>query len=97
MTITLSRLYDDYATGTFVPSPEVPFTGALEATQALRFQSLFDLYRQNKGLVTSVTFWGISDDKSWLNDSPVPGRTDYPLLYDAAHAPKQARAAIMRF
>ncbi len=90
-------VYDDYSTGTFVPSPVVVLTPELEATQARRFQSLFDLYRQNKGLITSVTFWGISDDRSWLNNAPVPGRADYPLLYNAAHAPKQARGAIMNF
>jgi len=90
-------VYDDYSTGTFVPSPVVVLTPGLEATQARRFQSLFDLYRQNKGLITSVTFWGISDDRSWLNNAPVPGRADYPLLYNAAHAPKQARGAIMNF
>jgi endo-1,4-beta-xylanase len=90
-------VYDDYVTGTFVPSPKVAFTPDLEAAQARRYQSLFELYRRNKGLVTSVTFWGISDDRSWLNDSPVAGRTDYPLLYNAAHAPKQARIAIVSF
>jgi endo-1,4-beta-xylanase len=90
-------VYDDYATGTFVASPQVALTPELEATQAQRYESLFALYRQNKALITSVTFWGISDDRSWLNNSPVPGRTDYPLLYNAAHAPKRARGAIMNF
>jgi endo-1,4-beta-xylanase len=90
-------VYDDYATGTLVPSPQTAFTPDIEATQAARYQSLFELYRKNRELITSVTFWGVSDDRSWLNDWPVPGRTDYPLLYDAAHKAKRARGAIMDF
>jgi endo-1,4-beta-xylanase len=90
-------VYADYATGSFVASPEVPFTPALEASQAQRFAQLFDVYRKNKANITSVTFWGVSDDRTWLDGEPVAGRNDYPLLYNDAHAPKAARAAIMNF
>ena len=90
-------VYADYATGSFVASPEVPFTPALEASQAQRFAQLFDVYRKNKASITSVTFWGISDDRTWLDGEPVAGRNDYPLLFNDAHAPKAARAAIMNF
>ena len=31
--------------------------------------------------VENVTFWGITDDQSWLNSSPIE-RTNYPLLFD---------------
>jgi endo-1,4-beta-xylanase len=78
-------------------APEVPFTPALETAQAQRYQSLFSVYRQNKADITSVTFWGVTDDHSWLNQQPVPGRDDYPLLYEDANTPKAARAAIMDF
>ena len=77
-------------TAGFVP-PE------LETRQAKRFSDLFALYRKNKQHITSVTFWGVSDDQTWLDNEPVPGRNDYPLLYNDAHAPKAARAAIMNF
>lgn len=90
-------VYSDYATGPFVPSPEVPFTPTLEAAQAKRFADLFALYRKNKANITSVTFWGVSDDHTWLDDEPVAGRNDYPLLYNDAHEPKAAVAAIMNF
>lgn len=89
-------VYSDYATGSFVPAPAVDFTAALEATQAKRFGDLFALYRKNKADITSVTFWGLSDDQTWL-DTTVPGRNDFPLLYNDAHTPKAARAAIMNF
>ena len=90
-------VYSDYSTGMFVPSPEVDFTPELEAQQAARFRDLFTLYRANKGEISSVTFWGVSDDQSWLDNQPVPGRNDYPLLYSDQHQPKAARAAIMDF
>ncbi len=90
-------VYSDYTTGSFVASPAVEFTPELEARQAKRFGDLFALYRKNKGQLTSVTFWGVSDDQTWLDSAPVPGRNDFPLLYNDAHTPKAARAAIMDF
>lgn len=90
-------VYADYATGVFDPEPEVPLSPALEATQAKRFANLFALYRKNKALITTVTMWGISDDRTWLDNEPVVGRDDYPLLFNDAHEPKAARRSIMSF
>jgi endo-1,4-beta-xylanase len=90
-------VYADYSTGSFVASPAVAFTPELEARQAQRFADLFALYRKNAKLVTSVSFWGVSDDHTWLDSDPVPGRNDFPLLYNDQHAPKAAREAIMNF
>jgi endo-1,4-beta-xylanase len=89
-------VYDDYATGAFVPEPQATFSAGLEATQAARSAGLFELYRKNKSLITSVTFWGVSDDNTWL-DNVVAGRNDFPLIYDDLHMPKAARRAIMTF
>jgi endo-1,4-beta-xylanase len=90
-------VYSDYASGSFVASPEVPFTADLETAQAQRFAALFSLYRKNEQSITSVTFWGVSDDHTWLDNEPVAGRKNYPLLYEDAATPKAARAAIMNF
>jgi len=90
-------VYEDYSTGSFVASPEVQYTAELEAAQAQRFADLFAVYRQYKDNVTSVTFWGVSDERSWLNYEPVAGRADYPLLYKDVSTPKAARAAVMNF
>ena len=38
----------------------------------------------------TVTFWGVSDKYSWLNNYPVRGRTAYPLLFDRNFKPKPA-------
>ncbi len=90
-------VYSDYSTGSFVASPAVQFTPDLEAKQAKRFGDLFALYRKNKGEITSVTFWGVSDDQTWLDSTPVAGRNDFPLLYNDQHTPKAARASIVAF
>jgi endo-1,4-beta-xylanase len=90
-------VYSDYSMGSFMASPALPFSAELEAKQAKRFADLFALYRKNKDVVTSVTFWGVSDDNTWLDNEPVAGRDDFPLLYNDQHAPKAARAAIMAF
>jgi endo-1,4-beta-xylanase len=90
-------VYSDYSTGSFVASPAVELTADLETKQAKRFADLFALYRQNKANVTSVTLWGVSDDQTWLDNEPVPGRNDHPLIFNEQHQPKAARAAIMNF
>jgi endo-1,4-beta-xylanase len=43
-----------------------------------------------------VTFWGVTDADSWLNNWPVRGRTSYPLLFDRNCHPKLAFAAVIR-
>jgi endo-1,4-beta-xylanase len=90
-------VYSDYATGPFMPEAAKTYTPELATAQAKRFADLFTLYRANKDVLTSVTFWGISDDMTWLDSEPVPDRNDFPLLYDDQHQPKPARAAIMNF
>ena len=43
------------------------------------YEALFNLFLKHKDKVTRVTFWGVNDGQSWLNDWPVRGRTNYPL------------------
>ena len=59
------------------------------------YRALTELFGANKEHITSVTFWGVSDERSWLNNEPVQGRTDYPLLWDVMHKPKAALQAIL--
>ena len=53
-----------------------------------RYIDLFKLFLKHEDKIDRVTLWGISDDNSWLNNWPVKGRTNYPLLYDANKKPK---------
>jgi len=63
---------------------------------AQRYADLFKVYVKYKGTVNRVTFWGITDGDSWKNDFPVPGRTNYPLLFDRQHKPKPAFDAVIK-
>ncbi|MET0634534.1 MAG: endo-1,4-beta-xylanase [Chitinophagaceae bacterium] len=54
------------------------------------YEALFNLFLKHKDIVTRVTFWGVDDGQSWLNDWPVRGRTNYPLLFDRQLKPKPA-------
>nr|WP_287937819.1 endo-1,4-beta-xylanase [Algoriphagus sp.] len=47
-----------------------------------RYASLFRLFQKHSDKITRVTFWGLHDGRSWLNNWPVRGRTNYPLLFD---------------
>ena len=65
----------------------------LEA-QAKRYEEIFKVLYKNRDIVERVTFWGLSDGPSWLNDWPVKGRTSHPLLFDRDLNPKPAYEAI---
>ena len=47
-----------------------------------RYAALFQLFHKHSDKISRVTFWGLHDGKSWLNNWPVRGRTNYPLLFD---------------
>ncbi|OUX36639.1 MAG: hypothetical protein CBE26_04970 [Kiritimatiellaceae bacterium TMED266] len=66
----------------------------LEA-QARRYAELFEVLYANRDIVERVTFWGLQDGDSWLNDWPVKGRTAHPLLFDRALQRKPAYGAIL--
>ncbi|WP_346239225.1 endo-1,4-beta-xylanase [Niabella insulamsoli] len=54
------------------------------------YSRLFQLFVKHKDKISRVTFWGVHDGQSWLNNWPVPGRTNYPLLFDRKGQPKPA-------
>jgi endo-1,4-beta-xylanase len=47
-----------------------------------RYVSLFQLFRKHSDKISRVTFWGLHDGRSWLNNWPVRGRTNYSLIFD---------------
>ncbi len=76
-----------------------PYTGGLpDAVQerlARRYSELFAVYLEHRDVVDRITFWGVTDGDSWLNNFPVRGRTNYPLLFDRAGEPKPAFHAVI--
>ena len=54
------------------------------------YEDLFRLFLKHSDKISRVTFWGVNDGQSWLNDWPIRGRTNYPLLFDRQFKPKPA-------
>jgi endo-1,4-beta-xylanase len=54
---------------------------------------MFRIFLKHKN-VSRITFWGTTDSESWLNNWPIKGRTNYPLLFDRQGKPKKALYAI---
>jgi endo-1,4-beta-xylanase len=61
-----------------------------------RYAELFSIFHKHAGQVSRVTLWGVYDKTSWLNNWPVRGRTNYPLLFDRNYKPKPAFYAVIK-
>jgi endo-1,4-beta-xylanase len=75
-----------------------PTTLSAEDAQKLAdaYARSFALFLRHKDVIGRVTLWGLHDGDSWLNDFPVRGRTDHPLLFDRAGQPKAAFFSVQR-
>ena len=60
-----------------------------------RYEQIFALFLKHQEKISRVTFWGISDKQSWLNNWPIKGRTNYPLLFDREYQKKDAYMGII--
>lgn len=71
-----------------------PYTNGLpdsvQIQLANKYKEFFGLYIKHKDIISRVTIWGIQDGQSWKNHWPIPGRTNYPLLFDRKYQPKKA-------
>lgn len=61
-----------------------------------RYAELFSIFYAKRDKIDRVALWGVHDDMSWKNDYPVPGRTNYPLLFDRHRKPKPALDAVLQ-
>jgi endo-1,4-beta-xylanase len=68
---------------------------AVQQKLADRYGELFALFMRCPQ-VTRVTLWGVGDGDSWLNNFPVWGRTNYPMLFDRQLRPKPAFGAVIK-
>ncbi len=67
-----------------------PYSPEVENTLAETYKRFFEVLHKNADKISSVTFWGLNDSRTWLNGFPVRGRRDYPLLFDNEMKPKKA-------
>jgi len=78
---------DPYARG--LPEP-------VQRQLADRYAELFGIFYSKRDKIDRVSLWGVHDGMSWKNDYPVPGRTNYPLLFDRNRQPKPAFDAVLK-
>jgi endo-1,4-beta-xylanase len=64
--------------------------------QAKRYGELFAVFMKHREHITRITLWGIDDGRSWLNNWPVRGRTNYPMLWDRQLKSKPAYEAVLK-
>jgi len=80
------KFLDPYAAGL----PE-----SVQQQLTARYAELFNIFWRRRDKLDRVTFWGAHDGLSWKNGYPIPGRTNYPLLFDRARHPKPAYDAVL--
>lgn len=76
------------------PYPKV-LPDSIQKQLADRYEAIFKLFIKHQDKISRVTFWGVNDTQTWLNDFPVKGRTNYPLLFDREYKPKKAYFSIL--
>ena len=79
------------------PDESDTFTPEMEAKQTEQYKMVFKVFRAHKDKITGVTFWNVSDKSSWLDNFPVRGRKNYPLLFDQNFQPKKVYWEVVRF
>jgi endo-1,4-beta-xylanase len=77
-----------------------PYTSGLpdevQRQLAERYAGLFRVFLQHGKDIIRVTFWGLDDGHTWLNNFPICGRTNHPLLINREMLPKPAFFAVLQ-
>ncbi|GHV71492.1 beta-xylanase [Spirochaetia bacterium] len=62
--------------------------------QAERYKEIFRIAAHYPA-VKNITTWGIADNHTWLDNFPVPGRKNWPLLFDMEYRHKHVVPALV--
>lgn len=88
---------DVSATSTGGPNPYANgLPDSVQQTLAKRYAELFGVFVKHAGVMSRITFWGVTDGDSWKNNFPIRGRTNYPLLFDREGKPKPAFHSVIQ-
>jgi len=97
---TRQNTADVAATGGAATAASNPYTAGLpddvQQKLAQRYAELFDVFIKHRASIDRITFWGVTDGDSWLNNYPTRGRTNYPLLFDRQGRTKAAFDALVK-
>lgn len=56
--------------------------------QEEQYARIFKIFKEYKDVITGVTFWGVSDEYTWLDFFPVFKRKNWPFIFDEKGEPK---------
>jgi endo-1,4-beta-xylanase len=79
------------------PDESDTYTPDLQKKQEGQYADVFKIFRNYKNVITGITFWNIYDGRTWLDEYPVKGRKNYPLLFDQHMQPKSAYWKVVDF
>ncbi len=85
-----------YSSDEINPADNV-YTAERKQKQLEKYKMVFRVFRDYKNVITGITFWNVCDKTSWLNNFPVKGRRNYPLLFDENLNPKEAYWEVVKF
>lgn len=91
-----AEVSQDFAYQTRLDPYREGLTQAAQQAFESRYLHLFRIIRRHASQIVRVTLWGTDDGTSWLNDFPVRGRTNHPLLIDRQHRLKPVVGKIVQ-
>lgn len=68
---------------------------SVQVQLAKRYEDIFKLFLKHQDKISRVTFWGVTDKSSWLNNWPIKGRMNYPLLFNRNYQFKKAYQSVL--
>lgn len=75
---------------------DASFSAEKENKQTEVYKNSFEIFYKYRQILAGITFWNISDKDSWLDNFPVKGRKDYPLLFDQNLKPKKVYGEVVK-
>jgi endo-1,4-beta-xylanase len=81
---------------TFLDPYQKGLPDSIQKALAERYAELFSIFYKRKDKIARVTLWGLHDGMNWRNDYPIPGRTNYPSLWDRQRKPKPAFYEVLK-
>lgn len=90
-----AEVSQNFAGSPFMDPFKTGLPDSMQTVMTQRYTDLFRLYQKHADKISRVTFWGVNDGQSWLNNWPIKGRTNYPLLFDRDFQPKAAYHQVM--
>jgi endo-1,4-beta-xylanase len=80
---------------TFLDPYRTGLPDSVQRQLTARYAELFRIFYKKRDKIARVTLWGVHDGMSWKNGYPIPGRTNYPLLFSRDRKPKPAFDAVL--